>query len=63
MVKTMFTYWISRLHSYTTGVTEAQLCLYECDSKNLTSIFVKSKLSLTEKLTDGTLVTPAPDPE
>ena len=31
---------------------------YECDLKNLTSTFVRSKIYLTEKLMNGTLVTP-----
>ena len=31
---------------------------YECDSKNLTGTFARSKILLVEKLTNGALVTP-----
>ena len=33
---------------------------YEYDSENLTCIFARSKILLTEKLTNGALVTPTP---
>ena len=33
---------------------------YECDWDNLTGAFIRSKILLTEKLTNGALVTPAP---
>ena len=34
---------------------------YECDSGNLAGTFTRSKISLTEKLANGALVTPTPD--
>ena len=34
---------------------------YECDSRNLTGTFARSKILLTEKLANGALVTPTPD--
>ena len=34
---------------------------YGCDSKNLTCTFARSKFLLTEKITNGVLVTPTPD--
>ena len=34
---------------------------YECDSRNLTCTFARSKILLTEKLTNGALVTPTPE--
>ena len=34
---------------------------YECDSMNLTCAFAISTILLTEKLTNGDLVTPTPD--
>ena len=34
---------------------------YECDPKNLTSSFARSKILFTEKLTNGALVPPTPD--
>ena len=34
---------------------------YECDSRNITDTFARSEISLTEKLTNGALVTPTPD--
>ena len=33
---------------------------YECDANNLTGTFARSKILLTEKLTNGALVTPTP---
>ena len=33
---------------------------YECDSRNLACTFARSKIFLTEKLTNGALVTPTP---
>ena len=33
---------------------------YECDSNNITGAFARSKILLTEKLTNGALVTPTP---
>ena len=33
---------------------------YKCDSRNLTCTFARSKMSFTEKLTNGALVTPNP---
>ena len=36
------------------------LVKYECDSRNLTCTFARSKILLTEKLTNGALVTPTP---
>ena len=35
---------------------------YECDTNNLTGTSARSKVLLTEKLTNGALVTPTPDP-
>ena len=35
-------------------------CQYECDANNLTGTFAGSKIVLTEKLTNGALVTPTP---
>ena len=34
------------------------LVKYECESGNLTGTFARSKISLTEKLANGDLVTP-----
>ena len=34
---------------------------YECDAKNLTGTFARSKILLMEELTNGVLVTPTPD--
>ena len=34
---------------------------YECDSKDLRVTFARSKILLTEELTNGALVTPTPD--
>ena len=34
---------------------------YECDAYNLTGIFARSKILLTEKFTSGALVTPRQD--
>ena len=34
---------------------------YECDLKNVTGTYARSKILLTEKLTNGALVTPTPD--
>ena len=34
---------------------------YECDANNLTGPFARSKILLTEKLTNGALVTPTPE--
>ena len=34
---------------------------YECDSRNLTGTFAWSKISLTDKLTNGALVPPTPE--
>ena len=50
IVKTLVTYWISC--SYLTGVK------YECEANNLTGTFARSKILLSEKLTNGDLVTP-----
>ena len=36
------------------------LVKYESDSKNITGTFATSKILLTEKLTNGALVTPTP---
>ena len=33
---------------------------YECDANNLTGTFERSEILLTEKLTNGALVTPTP---
>ena len=33
---------------------------YECDSRNITGSFARSKIALTEKLTSGALVPPTP---
>ena len=53
-------YWIPR--SYLTGVAQVQLLMtpvkYEWDLKNITDTFARSTILLTEKLTNGTLVTP-----
>ena len=53
-------YWIPR--SYLTGVAQVQLLMtpvkYEWDLKNVTDTFARSTILLTEKLTNGTLVTP-----
>ena len=58
IVKTRVTYWISR--SYFTGVATAQAEVtpgkYECDLKNLTITFSRQKISLIEKITNGTLI-------
>ena len=35
---------------------------YKCDSNNLRGTFARTKILLTEKLTNGALVTPIPDP-
>ena len=35
---------------------------YKCDSNNLRATFARSKNLLTEKLTNGALVTPTPGP-
>ena len=53
IVDTLVAYWMSR--PYLTGVK------YEMDSYNLTGIFSKSKISLTDKLANGALVTSNPD--
>ena len=34
---------------------------YECDANDITGTFARSKILLTEKLTNGALVTPTPD--
>ena len=34
---------------------------FECDANNLTGTFARSIILLTEKLTNGALVTPTPD--
>ena len=46
-----------RCHRSSAAVTPAK---YECDTKNLTGSFVRSKILLTEKLTNGALVTSTP---
>ena len=63
IVKPHVSYWISRL--YLAGVAAAHAAAvtpvkYGCDSKNLTCAFARSKILLTEKLTNGALVTPTP---
>ena len=35
---------------------------YECDANNLTGTFARSKILLTDKLTNGALVSPTPGP-
>ena len=49
--------YIGRCHRSSAAVTPFK---YECDSNNLTCTFTISKILLTEKLTNGTLVTPTP---
>ena len=59
IAKTLVTYWISC--SYLTGVAAwaaATPVKYECDANKLTGTLAKSKILLTEKLTNGALVTP-----
>ena len=46
-----------RCHRSSDTVTPAK---YECDAKNLKGTFVISEILLTEKLTNGTLLTPTP---
>ena len=53
IVDTLVAYWMSR--PYLTGVK------YEMDFYNLTGIFSRSKISLTDKLANGALVTSNPD--
>ena len=62
-VETQANFWISRL--YLTGVAAAHAAAvttvkYECDSKNITDTFARSEISLTDKSTNGALVTPTP---
>ena len=47
-----------RCHRSSAAVTPVK---YECDSRNITCTFARSKITLTEKLTNGALVTPTPD--
>ena len=51
------TFIFDRCHRRLAAVTPVKC---ECDLKNLTSTFAKSKFSLTEKWTNGTLVTTHP---
>ena len=65
IVKTLVTYWISC--SYLTGVAAAQL-RWHLSNMNvmqiiLTGTFARSKILLTEKLTNGAVVTPTPGAE
>ena len=53
IAKTHVRYWILRL----CGVIPVK---YECDSKNLTVTFARSKILLTDKSTNGALVTLTP---
>ena len=55
--------WISRLYlacRCRRGSTVVTPVKYECDSKNLTNTFARSKILLAEKLTNRALVTPPP---
>ena len=54
IAKTHVSYWISCLYA----VAPVK---YKCDSNNLRGTFDRSKILLTEKLTNGALVTPTPD--
>ena len=56
VIKTHVTYWISRL--YSTGAVAP--VKYKCDSNNLRGTFARTKILLTEKITNGALVTPIP---
>ena len=49
------TFIFGRCHCSPAAETPAK---YECDSKNLTDTFARSNILLTEKLTNGALVTP-----
>ena len=51
--QTVAAHWISEYH-----LTSEPLVKCESDSKNLTGVFAKTKISLTEDLTDNALTTP-----
>ena len=57
IVKTLVTYHVHFWQELSCDDT----CKYECDTNNLTGSFARSKTLLSEKLTNGTLVSPNPD--